>query len=585
VSTETVAPVQEAPAKAKLAAPPMTSAARPDFKAAQPTTTFAGSAIPPLQTGLPKLTQSLCPECKGAATIEARLFEEEGKVWMEKTCSQHGYFRDLYYSDVKLYLKAEQWQFGDGRGLMNPAVPEATRCPADCGLCSMHTSHTGLANLDLTNRCNLTCPICFANANTSGTLYEPSLEQVRGMLQALRDEKPVAGRIVQFSGGEPTLYPQFFEACSLARDMGFSHVQAATNGILLADPDFARQAKQAGLTTLYLQFDGLTDDVYLRTRGQRLAATKMQVIANARAVGMKIVLVPTIVRGLNDQQIGDIMRLAVKNADVVTGLTFQPVTFTGRLNRNELAAKRFTQADVAHAIAEQSGYTDAYHDWFPLSCVQPFSMLISALRGELTVHLSCHPHCSLGTYLFVDEATHEAVPITRFVDIGAMLQDIYDLARQTANSRIKLWSKLKIWSKLQKHFKPQFAPRGLDFQRFVQTLQGFTDKKLGRDGMDGKFTYRAILVSAMHFMDSYNYDVERVRRCVIHYAAPDGRIYPFCAYNSGPVFREQVEKQFSVPFDREAEAGLAAGNGNGCGGCGAGKDAAAPPARTAPFKP
>src|SRR5208337_4739540 len=95
----------------------------------------------------------------------------------------------------------------------------------------------------------------------------------------------------------------------------------------------------------------------------------------------------------------------------------------------ELAAKRFTQSDVAHQVAEQSGFTDAYHDWFPLACVTPFSMLISALKGEQTVHLSCHPHCSLGTYLFVDEATRQAVPITRFVDVGGMLQDIYALAQ------------------------------------------------------------------------------------------------------------------------------------------------------------
>src|SRR5208337_5218250 len=97
--------------------------------------------------------------------------------------------------------------------------------------------------------------------------------------------------------------------------------------------------------------------------------------------------------------------------------------FTGRLNRHELAAKRFTQSDVAHQVAEQSGYTDAYHDWFPLACVTPFSMLISALRGEQTVHLTCHPHCSLGTYLFVNEQTGDVVPITRFVDVGGMLQD------------------------------------------------------------------------------------------------------------------------------------------------------------------
>lgn len=542
----TVRPPVAEEEQSKERAFPFVSAMRPGLKIEQASHTYSGGAIEPLQKGLPKHTQSLCPEC--TQVIAARMFEEGGKVWMEKTCPEHGYFRDLYYGDVRLYLKMEQWHFGDGRGLENPAVANAATCPTDCGLCNLHSSHTGLANLDLTNRCNLTCPICFANANVSGAVYEPSFEQVKAMLQALRNERPVAGRVIQFSGGEPTIYPQFLEACAAAREMGFSHIQAATNGIMLADPEFARKAKDAGLTTLYLQFDGMSDDIYLRTRGQALHATKMKVVENARAVGMKIVLVPTVVRGLNDHQIGEIMRFAVANADVISGITFQPVTFTGRLNRRELEAKRFTQADVAKQVAAQSGYTDDFNDWFPLACVQPFSMLISALRGELTVHLSCHPHCSLGTYLFVDEKTREVVPITRFVDVGGMLQDIYEIARKAEKSRIKLWSKLKVWNSLQKHFKPEFAPRGLDFQRFIQTLQGFTDKKLGRDGMDGKFTYRAILVSAMHFMDSYNYDVERVKRCVIHYSAPDGKIYPFCAYNSGPCFREKVEKNFSVPL-------------------------------------
>src|SRR5579862_9142916 len=124
------------------------------------------------------MTQSICPEC--LQVIDARQFEEKGAVYMEKTCCAHG-------------------EFGDNRGLENPAVTNAARCPDDCGLCSMHTSHTVLSNVDLTNRCNLTCPVCFANANASGYIYEPGFEQVRGMLQALRNERPVAGRIVQFS--------------------------------------------------------------------------------------------------------------------------------------------------------------------------------------------------------------------------------------------------------------------------------------------------------------------------------------------------------------------------------------------------
>ena len=168
----------------------------------------------------------------------------------------------------------------------------------------MHTSHTGLANLDLTNRCNLTCPVCFANANAAGYLYEPDFEQVRMMLQALRDEKPVAGRIVQFSGGEPTIYPRFFDALRLAKEMGFSHIQIATNGIKFQSLEFAQQAKEAGLHTLYLQFDGVSDDVYQRTRGESLWEKKLKCIENVRKAGLKIVFVPTIVKGLNDHQIG-----------------------------------------------------------------------------------------------------------------------------------------------------------------------------------------------------------------------------------------------------------------------------------------
>ncbi len=533
------------------------------FKVLQPKTTYRGSPIAPVKRGLPKTTQSLCPEC--TTLVDARLFEEEGKVMMEKTCPQHGYFKDMVQSDARLYLKMEEWTFGDGRGLENPAVTDAVECPTDCGLCNLHMSHTGLANVDLTNRCNLTCPVCFANANAAGYLYEPSVAQIRGMLQALRDEKPVAGRVVQFSGGEPTMHPDFLEICALARDMGFTHVQAATNGILLSDVEFARKAKDAGLTTLYLQFDGVCDDIYKRTRGKSLHETKLKVIEAARAVGMKIVFVPTIVKGLNDHQIGDILRLAIDNIDVMSGIVFQPVTFTGRINRRELEKKRFTLSDVVHAVQQQTGLLDPYADWFPLACVTPFSKLVSALRGDPVTTLTCHPHCSMGTYLFVDEHSKQAVPVTRFVDVPAMLQEMDRIAARTAKSHFKFFHKLETWNSLRKHFKPEFAPPGLDFTRFIQTLQGMTDKKLGRDGMDGKFSYRTLLVSGMHFMDSYNYDVERVKRCVIHYSAPDGKIYPFCAYNSGPVFREKIERQFSVPFSEQVERVEARVS---CGGCG-----------------
>jgi uncharacterized radical SAM superfamily Fe-S cluster-containing enzyme len=511
----------------------------------QPETTYSGAQIKPHQPGLPRMTQSLCPDCN--KLIDARVFEEDGKVMMEKTCSEHGYVKDVCYSDAKLYLKMERWNFGDNRGVSNPAVPNAKVCPEQCGLCSMHTSHTGLANVDLTNRCNLTCPVCFANANASGYLYEPSMDQVRTMLQALRNERPVACRIVQFSGGEPTLHPRFIEILKMASDMGFSHLQAATNGIKFLDLDFAKAAKAAGLHTLYLQFDGVCDDIYSRTRGENLHEIKLKCIENVRKAGLKIVFVPTIVKGLNDHQIGDIVRIAIENVDCVSGISFQPVAFTGRIAKREREAKRFTMTDVARCVEEQSGLADRYEDWFPLSCVTPFSKLLSAIKGEETTMLSSHSLCSLGTYFFVSE-DKQAVPITRFVDVGAMLQEIDLISRSTARATFKFFSKIKVWQSLQKHFKPEFAPKGLTFTKFLQTLQGMTDKKYGRGEKDGTYTYKTLMVAGMHFMDSYNYDVERVKRCIIHYAAPNGLIYPFCTYNSGPTFREKIEKKYSVPF-------------------------------------
>jgi hypothetical protein len=155
--------------------------------------------------------------------------------------------------------------------------------------------------------------------------------------------------------------------------------------------------------------------------------------------------------------------------------------------------------------------------------------------------------------MFVDK-NKRATPITRFVDIGAMLQEIDMLARKTATSRIKFWPKVSAWNSLRKHYHADRAPEGLSFERFLQTLQGLVDHKYGRSEMEAKeFSYKTLMVASMHFMDAYNYDVERVKRCVIHYAAPDGRLYPFCAYNAGPTFRERVEKKYSVPLDRQPD--------------------------------
>ena len=176
---------------------------------------------------------------------------------------------------------------------------------------------------------------------------------------------PVAGRIVQFSGGEPTIYPRFLDVLRMAEEMGFSHTQVATNGLKFTSLEFAEQCKEAGLHTLYLQFDGVCDDVYRRTRGESLWEKKLLCIENVKKAGLKIVFVPTIVKGLNDHQIGDIIRLALENIECSSGISFQPVAFTGRIARQELEAKRFTLSDFAHAVEQQTGIADPYRGLVP----------------------------------------------------------------------------------------------------------------------------------------------------------------------------------------------------------------------------
>lgn len=509
-----------------------------------PQFTRSGSPVKPLTRGLPKTVESLCPECN--RIIEARLFEEDGKVMMEKNCPKHGYFKDLYWSNAELYLRVENFVFEDGQGLVNPNVVESTRCDVGhCGLCNMHLSSTICGNVDLTNRCDMTCPICFANANVTGYVYEPSLEQVLGMLHSLRAERPVSTPMVQFSGGEPTIYPHFLDVVRAARDMGFAHIQVATNGLTLADPEFAEACKEAGLHTVYLQFDGLDDNIYRRARGRAMVEVKLKVVENVRRAGMKVVLVPTIVNGLNDNQVGEILKFAVENSDVISGISYQPVCFSGRISRRERG--RFTLADMARCIEEQTGLI-SMEDWYPVAFTVPFSKFIGTLWGKEVGTLTCHPHCGIATYLFVDLETKSAVPVTRFVDVVGLLTEMNQWADKINKARFKSYTKMRAYKSLEKYFNRTKAPNEMTFLEFIMALDGLMDKKVGR-GENLNARYRALMVGGMHFMDGYNYELERVRRCVVHYAAPNGRIYPFCTYNSGPTYREQIEKRYSVSLE------------------------------------
>jgi len=504
-----------------------------------------------LPKGLPKETKSLCPECK--KVVPAKIYAADGKVLMDKECPEHGKVTDVYWSSVDLYLKAEKYAY-DGVGISNALIKDAKTCPDNCGLCNLHTSHTSLANLDLTNRCNLRCPICFANANQAGYVYEPSYEQVVSMLETLRAERPVPCPAVQFSGGEPTIYPRFFDVIRKAKELGFAQIQAATNGIKLAeDPDFARQCAEAGLNTIYLQFDGVTDDIYLKTRAKKLFDVKQRAVDNVRKLTENrpsIVLVPTVVKGLNNHQIGEIIRFAIKNRDVVRGINFQPVAFTGRIDQKEREEGRYTIPDLIHDVQEQTSFTtDA--DWFPVPSVVPISAYASALLRQDKVAFTTHPHCGMATYWFVkDENT--VVPLTQFVDVDGLFKELFELAKETQGATFPKLSLLKARKILKKYLDEEKMPEGLTTTQFLDTLTNVFNNET-KTGL-AKFSWNMLLVSAMHFQDDYNYDIERVRRCAIHYVVPDGRIIPFCAYNGGPTYRTEIEKKFSVPLEEWRKA-------------------------------
>ncbi|MDH5441874.1 MAG: radical SAM protein, partial [Candidatus Bathyarchaeota archaeon] len=247
-----------------------------------------------------KSTKSICPECK--RVLEATIFEEGGKVYIKKECPEHGLFQDLYWSDYELYTRAKDFEY-IGNRMLNPRTEVKNLCPYDCGICPEHRSHTALAIIDITNRCNLRCPVCFATAGTTGYVYEPSKEEIRGMLINLRRNEPVPATALQFSGGEPTIRKDLFDLVRMAKDLGFRHVEVNTNGLRLAQSvDYCRGLKEAGVSTVYLQFDGVTPDVYEFTRGVNLIGVKEKVIENCREAGMdSIVLVVTLVKGVNDR--------------------------------------------------------------------------------------------------------------------------------------------------------------------------------------------------------------------------------------------------------------------------------------------
>ncbi|MBE0516639.1 MAG: radical SAM protein [Methanophagales archaeon] len=482
-------------------------------------------------------TRSLCPQC--LEVIDAELYEEEGKILIKKRCEEHGEFDDVIWSDADLYKKFARWHYEGTAGIQ---ITDSDKgCLFDCGLCPEHKSSTLLAIIDLTNRCNQRCPICFANAAVSGYLYEPTMEQLEEMMKLLRSEVPPCPA-VQFAGGEPTLRNDFVEIVKMARKLGFPHLQVATNGIAMArSVEFCHDLKEAGLHTVYLQFDGVTEEPYKILRGYSALKTKLKAIENCRRGGIKsVVLVPTLMKGVNDDQIGEMVRFAAKNLDIIRGLNAQPIAFEGRVDESERKKGRITIPDFINLLEEQTGGEIPKESFYPVPFVLPVSYFVEAWKRVPQIEFTVHPHCGAATYVFVERGRF--IPITEFMDVEGFIAFSKEAAEEMNKSKIgKIKTLAGLIAALRKFIDKDKAPEGIDSLTLLVNILG-----LGNRDSLAEFHRKTLFIGAMHFQDPYNFDLERVRRCGIHYATPDRRIIPFCSYNA--IHRPSVEKAFATPL-------------------------------------
>ena len=515
------------------------------------------------ELGWPRETDSLCPRCvkeireevlggeRDLSTltrgkpgeIRAKILEEDGRIKMKKTCLVHGEFEDVLSIDPAFLARIEKLY--PGRDFLAPLTKLR-----DHGSSSVKYGRGSVLTVDLTNRCNMMCDPCFMDANQVGFVHELAWDEVQKILDDSLTIVPRRQMSVQFSGGEPTLSPHFLRAIGYARDNGYFCVQCATNGVLFAqDPELARKAKAAGLRLAYLQFDGVTNEANGHRKVGNLFDVKLRAIENLHAAGVDVVLVVTIVGGVNDDQVGPIIDFAIANADKITVVSFQPVSFTGRDEdvTDEVREKqRYTLSHLAHDVKRQTGATEPLRDWFPLSAMGPFSDLTDVLMGERSdwgaLKCGCHPDCGIGTVLFVNKRTKEMVPLTAFLRMDQLLLDLQEITDAAQPKAITL---AELLIALLKNFDAAKAPRGFTFYHLVKQFLSQTGNRGSRVGQyesdANEFEWRLLFVAGMWFQDLFNYDFRRTEMCIIPYGTQMGEI-SFCAYNTGVGWRNIIEK-------------------------------------------
>ncbi len=492
---------------------------------------------------LPHRTYSLCPETR--RVVPALVWENGGKVWITKKCPE-GMITDLYYEDVELYYRFKRWLWGEKEIYSANVENSGVNCPLDCGMCPRHRSHTSLLNIVLTNRCNLSCWYCFFYAKEGQPIYEPTLEQIRTMLRNAKKEHPIGANAVQLTGGEPTLRDDLIEIIKIAREEGYDHVQLNTDGIKLAfEPELVKKIREAGTNTLYMSYDGMTPQTNWKNHWE-----VPLILENVRkAGGPGIVLVPTTIRNVNDHELGAIINFGLNHLDIIRGVNFQPLSQVGRVPTKERQRFRITIPGAIKRIEEQTNGVIARDDWYPIPIAGHIARFFEAFTGS-RYYMTSHFACGAATYVFLDREEKRVTPIPRFIDVEGFVEFLDEKAEEIEQwgsmgklKKLKLGA--EIFMKFKSFYDEKYAPKGLSVLDLIKNafMHGNYDAL-------GKFHENSLFLGMMHFMDEYNYDVERVERCVIHYAMPDGRIVPFCTFNVIPeLYRDKVQAQFSYTWD------------------------------------
>lgn len=480
-------------------------------------------------------TKSVCPEC--GMVIGASLVRRDSSIMMEKDCPIHGHFEERCYGAEQFGRLGKYFEM-----LHSLKKPEKASDLPNCGPCREHFTKTILGLIDVTNRCNLNCSYCFANARKCGYLYEPSISQIRGMLKLLRGQDPPCTAVL-FSGGEPTMRDDLPEIIGIASDMKFDTL-VATNGYRIArDLEYVKRLVKARLSIVYLSFDGFTEKSNPEKKNHLIID---KILKNCREAGnLGIVLVPAAIKGRNGDEAFKFVQFAIKNSDVIRGVNFQPISFCGKMDPEKRKEMRYLVSDLIDDLERQSGGLLKKGDFYPIPVTVPLSKFVEAVEGKNAVTFSVNPFCGSATYLFTDNDGN-TVPLTRFLDVEKFNGCLEKYAGEIRGKNIA--EKALLIGKAMKDaiscVDKDRVPKGLDIASIIfNVLSTRGDMPALND-----FHHRMTFVGSMHFQDKYNMDFERVKYCGIHYVTPDLSKIPFCTYNNFD-YREKTERRFSTPLD------------------------------------